>query len=907
VNVVHSPHTRRARAGLSTSIIALVICLAVLALAVSLLLLGMPTVRAADATIFVKPAATGAGDGSTWDDATTLQDALTNRVEANAGDAIWVTTGIHTPGTTVTDTFQLVAGVAIYGGFAGGETDLSQRDPEANITVLSGDIDGDDVTDASGIVTDTANIVGANVYTVVTGADNATLDGVTITAGTATDGGTCPDACGGGMVNDGSNPTLNNVTFSGNVAILFGGGMYNVSNSPRLTNVTFFGNSASGINNSVGGGMVNVFSDPRLTNVTFSGNTATNDGGGMYNLRSNPRLTNVTFSGNQVNSEGGAMFNSMSSPRLTNVTISGNTANSEGGAMFNTGSNPTIQNSIIWGNELDDGTPSQVAGDTPTYRYSLVQGLNPSGTGNLDGTNPANDPRFIAPVDASNAPPTAGDYRLGAGSPAIDAGDNASLPADDDDLDGDGDTSETLPLDLDGNPRIVSNVVDLGAYEVPLFINKTVNNDTPAPGDIIEYTVIVTSGLETSSAIITDTLPTGLTFVPESLVIDDTPQDDTTLPTPLADGVSVTTDTEKVIIFQAEVGDLLAGTVLTNTAEVSSDEITTPITATVPITVAAAPAIEVSKAASAASVAVGAPITYTYRITNTGNLTLTAVSAADDMLGTLDVSSTLEIDEWVEATAVYTPTADDLPGPITNTVTVTGTWIYDGDTGEVSDEASASVALSGNQAPIAEDDTASTTQGAPVAIAVLDNDSDPDGDSLTISAVGTPSDGTATISGTSTIVYTPTAAFTGTSPFTYTISDGTLTDSATVTVTVTSDTTPPAAPVIGDGSATITSSSSTPTLSGTAEAGVTITLTIDLGGGASVTYETTADADGTWSIDLANDTPTDGALPEGGLAPGEYPVTVTVTDVAGNVSAPVSATLVITSGSTTLYLPLVAR
>jgi uncharacterized repeat protein (TIGR01451 family) len=800
-----------------------------LALAVSLLLLGMPTARAADATIFVKPAATGAGDGSTWNDATTLQDALTNRVEANAGDAIWVTAGVHTPGTTVTDTFQLIEGVAIYGGFAGDEENRDERDPEANITVLSGDIDDDDTTDASGIVTDTANIAGANAYNVVTGANNATLDGVTITAGKTNSGISCPGACGGGMYNDSSSPILRDVTFSGNVAAFAGGGMYNVSSSPTLTNVTFFGNAANGITDSIGGAMVNIFSDPTLTNVTFSGNLATNDGGGMYNIRSSPRLTNVTFSGNTVNSEGGAIFNNMSGPRLinvtfsgnaatngggmanvasnptlTNVTFSGNAATTNGGGMYNSaGSSPVIQNSIIWGNVATSSDP-QIANDESTANadFSLFE----DGCGAITGLTCTNevvgDPRFIAPVDASAAPTTAGDYRLQPTSPAIDAGDNSA--------DTDANISGVQPLpttDLDGNPRIVSNAVDLGAYEVPLFIRKTVNTDTPAPGDIIEYTVIVTSGLETSSATITDTLPSGLAFVSGSLTIDDVEQTDPTLPT-LADGISVTTDTEKVITFDAQVAEgLLAGTVLTNTAEVSSDEITAPISATVPITIAAAPAIEVSKTASAASVAVGAPITYTYRITNTGNLTLTAVSAVDDMLGTLDVSSTLEMDEWTEATAVYTPTVDDLPA-ITNTVTVTGTWAYDGDTGEVSDTDSATVNVTPfNQAPVAEDDTASTTQGAPVAIAVLANDSDPDGDPLAVVAVDTPTDGTAAISGTSTIVYTPTTSFVGTSPFTYTISDGALTDSATVTVTVTSDSEPPAAPVVGDGSGTITSSS----------------------------------------------------------------------------------------------------
>jgi hypothetical protein len=125
---------------------------------------------------------------------------------------------------------------------------------------------------------------------------------------------------------------------------------------------------------------------------------------------------------------------------------------------------------------------------------------------------------------------------------------------------------------------------------------------------------------------------------------------------------------------------------------------------------------------------------------------------------------------------------------------------------------------------------------------------------------------------------------------------------ASTTVQIT-DTTAPAAPVVTSPS---TTDSPTPTISGTADAGVTITLTIDLGGGASVTYETTTDGDGNWSIDLANNTPTDGTLPDGGLAPGDYPLTVTATDAEGNTSAPANATLTITSG-TTLYLPLIAR
>jgi hypothetical protein len=120
------------------------------------------------------------------------------------------------------------------------------------------------------------------------------------------------------------------------------------------------------------------------------------------------------------------------------------------------------------------------------------------------------------------------------------------------------------------------------------------------------------------------------------------------------------------------------------------------------------------------------------------------------------------------------------------------------------------------------------------------------------------------------------------------------------------DTTPPAAPIFTSPALT---DSPTPTIAGTAEAGVTITVVIDLGGGASVTYTTPAGPDGTWSIDLANDNPTDGALPEGGLSDGTYQVTVTATNDTG--SASTSHSLTVQTGTlaagTTLYLPLIAR
>jgi CSLREA domain-containing protein len=90
-----------------------------------------------------------------------------------------------------------------------------------------------------------------------------------------------------------------------------------------------------------------------------------------------------------------------------------------------------------------------------------------------------------------------------------------------------------------------------------------------------------------------------------------------------------------------------------------------------------------------------------------------------------------------------------------------------------------------NTAPVAVDDTATTPEDTAITLNVLANDSDAEGTALTVAAVGTPSSGTAIISGTTQIVYTPTLNFNGQAVFTYTASDGLLTDTATVTVTVT--------------------------------------------------------------------------------------------------------------------------
>lgn len=108
-----------------------------------------------------------------------------------------------------------------------------------------------------------------------------------------------------------------------------------------------------------------------------------------------------------------------------------------------------------------------------------------------------------------------------------------------------------------------------------------------------------------------------------------------------------------------------------------------------------------------------------------------------------------------------------------------------------------------DDAPRAVDDSAATTVGAPVAVDVLANDTDTEGDALKVASVRAPDEGTAAVDPAGTVTYTPPAGWSGQASFTYTVSDGSRTDTATVTVTVgigavgppSDDYTPPGFPI----------------------------------------------------------------------------------------------------------------
>jgi hypothetical protein len=406
-------------------------------------------------TIYVRASASGANNGTSWANAyTDLQAALATAV---ATDEIWVAAGTYKPTVTPpadrTISFALKNGVGVYGGFAGTETMRSQRNPTINVTILSGDIG------TAGVATD-------NSYHVVTSDSTVTatgiLDGFTVTAGRADGPGDPTDRGGAVYINLGS-PTFIGCIFSGNYAGNRGAGVRVAAGSPTFTNCTFQGNFSE----SAGAGLSAAsVGSMQVRSCVFRSNTVNNStGGGGIEATDNTTVVNSVVAQNSPNGMnflgGGNSF--------INTTVANNA--SYGIALF---ANPnSIVNSIIYGNPT--GTIFLGISGIATVSYSDVQG-GFAGTGNIDA-----NPLFVsAPAN----------LKLGSGSPAIDAGNNAAVPG--------GVTTDVAGLprffDDPGAPNVGAGtppLVDMGAYErVPLSVSApTPASQTVCAGASVSFSV----------------------------------------------------------------------------------------------------------------------------------------------------------------------------------------------------------------------------------------------------------------------------------------------------------------------------------------------------------------------------------------------------------------------------------
>ncbi|MHC4108949.1 MAG: right-handed parallel beta-helix repeat-containing protein, partial [Planctomycetota bacterium] len=328
--------------------------------------------------VYVNQSAPCDGDGLSW--ATAYCDLQSGLLIAAPGTSIWVAAGTYTPDQGQGNrslAFVLHDDVALYGGFAGGETDLSERDVAANPTILSGDLAGDDGPDFAQY--------GENSYHVVSAigvGPTAVLDGFTITGGNAD--GEENDSHGGGILCDSAAPTITGCTFTANLAINRGGAAYNLSGTPSYTGCTFEGNRADN-----GGAMYNESgTSVSLSECTFAGNDALGDGGAIYNVNCSPIVTSCDFTGNTApkfssSGGGGAMLNAVGSgPIAINCTFTDNFTTGAGGAVRNRTSTAVFIGCTFTANTAGRGGAAwHDNASTPTYLNCTFDGNHTTTTG----------------------------------------------------------------------------------------------------------------------------------------------------------------------------------------------------------------------------------------------------------------------------------------------------------------------------------------------------------------------------------------------------------------------------------------------------------------------------------------------------------------------------------------------
>jgi len=438
------------------------------------------------ARIYVDQNATGAESGAGWTDARTdLQEVLAIAEASGDVSEVWVAGGTYIPSDQGhrDRPFDIPPGVSMYGGFAGTEATLDERDIAGNPTVLSGDLRGDDATDMAGRADNSLHVV----YHWQAG--TVDFDGFTVTGGLAELPPNCNlDNYGGGMFTFGTDITIRNCLFTENAGT-YGGALAVVQNSTaKIIDCDFISNDAIGTQQSASGAAMYFSngplpgSDPVVINCRVIGNRSVGSSA-VVNIGGLPSYDNCLFLGNRAYWLGAAMSNSSSSG--SDATIRGCTfVDNEtqysiySGGIENYKSDPVITNTVLWNNRNGGGASEQAqisnVVSVPVINYSIVDGW----TGAMGGVgNSGADPLFADELGADLIAGTIDDdLRLSDSSPAIDAGDSAALPADTYDLDGDLDTAESLPVDLDGESRLTDDAsgdtgvgpvayLDLGVYE----------------------------------------------------------------------------------------------------------------------------------------------------------------------------------------------------------------------------------------------------------------------------------------------------------------------------------------------------------------------------------------------------------------------------------------------------------
>jgi len=425
-----------------------------------LLLSGAPQIIRADpGDLFVST--TGSGSACTQAAPCTLQTALSRAAD---GDTIYLAQGTYTGTGDAVAT--VTKSITLCGGWDGTTTTPPVCDPHAHPATIDGEgarrgvyIGGDITPTLRGLRITRGNAAGlggyeyygthdagGGVYVItatVTLADNdifgntaqygagvslinsqGTLHHNTIFSNTATGGG------GGVFAYEGA-PTLSGNAILSNTSSNIGGGLYLFSTTPSLLYNTVAGNNAR----RSGGGICIASCNPTLTGNLVIGNEATK-GGGIELWYSDSPLTNNVIADNRATARGSGLWIGRSEPSLRHTTLARNTGG-DGGGVFVTNDGSSTPRTVVMTNTILVGHAvgiSVTAGSKVTLEATLwgsgawANGTDWGGDGIIvAGTiNVRGDPAFVNP--------DGGDYHIGPGSAAIDAGVNAGVTTD---IDGD--------------------------------------------------------------------------------------------------------------------------------------------------------------------------------------------------------------------------------------------------------------------------------------------------------------------------------------------------------------------------------------------------------------------------------------------------------------------------------------
>ncbi|HEX4793260.1 MAG TPA: SdrD B-like domain-containing protein [Humisphaera sp.] len=296
------------------------------------------------------------------------------------------------------------------------------------------------------------------------------ISGITITQGKS-------QSNGGGISNNGtlslSNSVLTGNSYVGQTGGFVGGGAIANTGALSLYNDTVSANTST-----FNGGGIDILSGTgNVANVTFSANSSSADGAAIAN-NGTVALVNVTMFGNSNFADGGGIAN-FGKASLFNNTVVGNTvAGGKGGggiANFNTSAGTfAVVNSVVAGNRITGG-PSlapDAYGQFTSSGSNLVSEIDGSGgwtATDRTGTQFQPYDAKLGPL-SSNGGSTQTLLPL-SGSPAIDHGSNASIPA-------------GITSDQRGFPRLANGIVDIGAVEYQIPNAPTGVTAIPTSGQI---------------------------------------------------------------------------------------------------------------------------------------------------------------------------------------------------------------------------------------------------------------------------------------------------------------------------------------------------------------------------------------------------------------------------------------